>query len=78
LTPNVSNGSNASGDTGQALTPLPQINEIQAGSAPQSGATAAAGDGTKADADASQPASDQEISSSKHKKKKGLKKVVPF
>ena len=75
LTPNVP------ADAGQALPPPPQVNEIQTGAAAQSESTSAAGDGTKVDAaaDASQqPASDQEISSSKHKKKKGMKKVVPF
>jgi outer membrane protein assembly factor BamD len=74
LTPNVP------ADAGQALPPPPQVNEIQTGTASQS-ESAASGDATKADtaADASQqPASDQEISSSKHKKKKGMKKVVPF
>jgi len=74
LTPNVP------ADASQALPPPPQVNEIQTGAASQS-ESSASGDATKADAaaDASQqPASDQEISSSKHKKKKGMKKVVPF
>jgi outer membrane protein assembly factor BamD len=73
LTPNVP------ADSGQALPPPPQINEIQTG-AQGDASSATAGDGTKPDAAAAadQPASDQEISSSKHKKKKGLKKVVPF
>jgi hypothetical protein len=68
-------------DSGQALSPPPQINEIQAGGSAPGDASATASDGAKTDAAAAasqQPASDQEISSSKHKKKKGLKKVVPF
>jgi outer membrane protein assembly factor BamD len=74
LTPNVP------ADAGQALPPPPQVNELQTGAGSPS-ESAASGDAAKADAaaDASQqPASDQEISSSKHKKKKGMKKVVPF
>ena len=55
--------------TGQELPPAPpQVNEIQPG---QSSPAAA-------NTDNSAPASDQEISSSKKHKKKGLKKVVPF
>jgi outer membrane protein assembly factor BamD len=56
-------------DTGsdQALPPPPQVNEIQSGS---SSHTASADDST--------PASDAELSSSKKKRKKGLKKIVPF
>lgn len=76
LTPNVP------ANAGQALPPPPQLNEIQAGDASQGDASAAASsDASKSDAAAAsdqQPATDQEISSSKHKKKKGLKKVVPF
>jgi outer membrane protein assembly factor BamD len=75
LTPNMP------ADSGQALSPPPQINEIQAGGSAPGDASATASDGAKTDAAAAasqQPASDQEISSSKHKKKKGLKKVVPF
>ena len=70
LTPNVPVDPNA------ALPPPPQVNEIGASASDAS----AAGDGSKPDAAAAsdqQLASDQEISSSKHKKKKGLKKVVP-
>jgi outer membrane protein assembly factor BamD len=62
LTPNVPS------DSGQALPPPPQINEIQSGADAKTDASAA----SSGDA-GSQPASDQEISSSKHKKKKGLK-----
>ena len=56
-------------DSGGALPPPPQVNEIQ-GQGSSSSATAAA--------DNSGPASDQDLSSSKKKKKKGLKKIIPF
>jgi len=56
---------NAANDN--SLPPPPQVNEIQQG---QSSSTASADDST--------PATDQEISSSKKHKKKGMKKVVPF
>jgi outer membrane protein assembly factor BamD len=53
--------------TDQALPPPPQVNEIQSGS---SSHTTSADDST--------PASDADLSSSKKKHKKGLKKMVPF
>jgi outer membrane protein assembly factor BamD len=53
--------------TDQALPPPPQVNEIQSGS---SSHTTSADDST--------PASDADLSSSKKKHKKGLKKIVPF
>ena len=53
----------------QALPPPPQVNEIQQGQSSSSSATASA-DNT--------PASDAELSSSKKKRKTGLKKVIPF
>jgi outer membrane protein assembly factor BamD len=53
-----------------SLPPPPtQVNEIQQGQALTSATTKA---------DASAPASDQDISSSKKRKKKGMKKVIPF
>jgi hypothetical protein len=52
----------------QALPPPPQVNEIHSGES--SSATASA--------DSSAPASDAELSSSKKKRKKGLKKIIPF
>jgi outer membrane protein assembly factor BamD len=57
-------------DTGsdQALPPPPQVNEI-----PSSQSSS-----YKVSADDSTPATDAELSSSKKKHKKGLKKVVPF
>jgi outer membrane protein assembly factor BamD len=69
LKPNIDNGQTA---------PLPtQVNEIQ----PGANAAGAGTDGKSADG-ASATASDKEVedatSSSKHKKKKGLRKVVPF
>jgi outer membrane protein assembly factor BamD len=58
----------AEGD--QAAPPPAQVNEIQSGTADKSApADAKAGD---------EPASDADVSSSKPKKKKGLKKVIPF
>jgi outer membrane protein assembly factor BamD len=59
---------NVAADNGQALPPPPQVNEIGAGNQNAS-ADAKTGD---------EPASDSDISSSKPKKKKGLKKVIPF
>ncbi|HTW57992.1 MAG TPA: outer membrane protein assembly factor BamD [Terriglobales bacterium] len=53
--------------TDQTLPPPPQVNEIHPGSS----SNASADDG-------SQLASDQDISSSRKKKKKGLKKIIPF
>jgi len=72
LKPNAPGDSNelkptdSAGD--QALPPPPQVNEIHSGES--SSATASA--------DSSAPASDAELSSSKKKRKKGLKKIVPF
>jgi hypothetical protein len=81
LKPNVSDDNN-----GQALPPPQQVNEIQTG-APAQPATAtasptAAGAAKTADSSASS-ATDQSddsdtTASSKHKKKKGIHKVVPF
>ncbi len=56
-----------SGTGDQALPPPPQVNEIQQGQS--SSSVAASADNT--------PATDAELSSSK-KKKKGLKKILPF
>src|SRR6266478_918959 len=66
-------------DSGQTAPPPTQVNEIQSGGEGQASGPAA--DGKTAPA-ASASADDKEIndamSSSKHKKKKGLRKVVPF
>jgi hypothetical protein len=68
-------------DNSQALPPPQQVNEISTGGT-------AAGTSPPADANGAKPseasppdqqlADDSAISSSKHKKKKGLKKVIPF
>ena len=64
---------------GQTLPPPQQVNEIQNGgdassqavsADPKPGDQAAAGDQT--------PADDSTVASSKRKKKKGIKKIVPF
>jgi outer membrane protein assembly factor BamD len=82
LKPNVSNDEN-----GQALPPPQQVNEIQTGTANAPGASnttpgsttgktadgAAASSSTDSDADI-----DATVASSKHKKKKGIQKVIPF
>jgi outer membrane protein assembly factor BamD len=65
--PNELKPTDSGGD--QALPPPPQVNEIQQG---QSSSSAIA------NADSSTPASDADLSSSKKRKKKGLKKIVPF
>jgi outer membrane protein assembly factor BamD len=79
LKPNVSN------DSGQALPPPQQVNEIQSGAAtpPASGSdssTAAAGKSADPSASSAADQSDDAdtTASSKHKKKKGIHKVVPF
>jgi outer membrane protein assembly factor BamD len=84
---------NVSGDNGQALPPPQQVNEIQAGAAaspaatttPAGGATGstAASNGKSGDSSAASAAdqsddTDATVASSKHKKKKGIHKVVPF
>jgi outer membrane protein assembly factor BamD len=77
---------NVGDDPSQALPPPQQVNEIQSGTAapPANGAAspAAASDGKSGASSAS--SSDQSddtdatVASSKHKKKKGIHKVVPF
>jgi len=81
---------NVSEDSGQALPPPQQVNEIQSGAAapPASGGTAATGTapastGKSGDSSASSATdqsddTDATVASSKHKKKKGIHKVVPF
>ena len=69
LKPNVDNGA-------QTAPPPTQVNELD----PAANGQPAAND--KAAAGASAPADDKDIeaamSSSKHKKKKGLQKIIPF
>jgi outer membrane protein assembly factor BamD len=71
LKPNVDNGA-------QTAPPPTQVNELDPAASGQS----AVGASDKAGAGASAPADDKDIeaamSSSKHKKKKGLQKVIPF
>jgi hypothetical protein len=71
---------NVPDDSGQALPPPQQVNEIQAGASGQPASGQAASTGGQSASDANQPASDSDIAeaSSKHKKKKGIHKVVPF
>ena len=79
---------NVSQDSGQALPPPQQVNEIQSGTAAQSagGGTAAAGtaegkssgDPSASSSTDANDADDATVASSKHKKKKGIHKIVPF
>jgi outer membrane protein assembly factor BamD len=65
-------------DNSQTSQPPAQINEIE----PRTNGQTAGADGKTADGGASATANDKDVddamSSSKHKKKKGLRKVVPF
>ena len=79
LKPNVAADSNelkpnAQEDNSQNLPPPPQVNEIQSGNANGTG-DAKAGDTS---ATSGQKDDDTTASSSKHKKKKGLRKLIPF
>jgi outer membrane protein assembly factor BamD len=78
---------NAADDGSQALPPPQQVNEIQTGDAAQSanGGTSSSkeSDGKSSDSSASSATSasddtDATVASSKHKKKKGIHKIVPF
>jgi len=77
---------NVSEDSGQALPPPQQVNEIQGGATQSanggtSPGSAAAGKSGNASASSSTDASDDTdatVASSKHKKKKGIHKIVPF
>lgn len=71
LKPNVASDPNELKpiDSEQALPPPPQVNEIQQGQSSSS---------TVAQANDQTLASDKDISSSKKKRKKGLRKLVPF
>jgi outer membrane protein assembly factor BamD len=65
-------------DGNQALPPPQQVNEIQGGSHP-AGSAAIAGTSTgSASSTAEDTADDSTVASSKHKKKKGIHKIVPF
>ncbi len=77
---------NVTDDGSQPLPPPQQVNEIQGGAAAQPAAGASPSTGTTgkpADASSAASAADQSddadtTASSKHKKKKGIHKVVPF
>jgi outer membrane protein assembly factor BamD len=79
---------NVGQDSGQALPPPQQVNEIQSGTAAQSagGGTAAtgtaegksSGDPSASSSTDANDADDATVASSKHKKKKGIHKIVPF
>jgi outer membrane protein assembly factor BamD len=64
-------------DNAQALPPPQQVNEIQAGSSSQAGTQASGATDSTSTSDQSKE-DDSAISSSKHKKKKGLRKIVHF
>ncbi len=69
---------NADTSGAAALPPPPQVNEIQSGSASAQASASSSSSSATTAADANTPASDEDISSSKKNKKKGLKKIVPF
>jgi outer membrane protein assembly factor BamD len=76
---------NVSDDNGQALPPPQQVNEIQSGAVSPSatgGATSSAEAAKSADPSASSTADQADDSdttaSSKHKKKQGIHKIIPF
>jgi len=73
---------NVADENGQALPPPQQVNELAPGTAnPAMPDPAKPGDAKTGDAASSssqQAADDTAVSSSKHKKKKGLRKIVPF
>ncbi|MGA8153757.1 MAG: outer membrane protein assembly factor BamD [Terriglobales bacterium] len=76
---------NVAEDGGQSLPPPQQVNEIQTGSgqaaAAGSGQTAATdgkGGASATSADSPDTPDDAAASSSKHKKKKGIHKIIPF
>ncbi len=76
LTPNASANTNDQNDQNdQNLPPPVQVNEIQSGQA--SPGQSSAGQSSSSSAE-NTLASDKDISSSKKKKKKGLKKLIPF
>ncbi|MBZ5720626.1 MAG: outer membrane protein assembly factor BamD [Acidobacteriia bacterium] len=73
LKPNVADGN------GQTLPPPPQVNEIQTGAPDQGTASSTSSQPSDTAAAGSQDQADETaVSSSKRKKKKGLKKIIPF
>jgi outer membrane protein assembly factor BamD len=71
---------NVGQDSGQALPPPQQVNEIQSGNGGTgaAGASAAKSDPSASSATDANDADDATVASSKHKKKKGIHKIVPF
>ena len=71
---------NVADENGQALPPPQQVNELAPGANPATPEAAKTGDGKTADtaSSANETADDAAVSSSKRKKKKGLRKIVPF
>jgi len=71
---------NVADQNGQALPPPQQVNELAPGANPATPEAAKTGDGKTTDSasSANEPADDAAVSSSKRKKKKGLRKIVPF
>ena len=71
---------NVADESGQALPPPQQVNELAPGANQAIPDAAKTGDGKTSDtaSSANEPADDAAVSSSKRKKKKGLRKIVPF
>jgi outer membrane protein assembly factor BamD len=71
---------NVADESGQALPPPQQVNELAPGANQATPDAAKTGDGKTSDtaSSANEPADDAAVSSSKRKKKKGLRKIVPF
>ena len=71
---------NVADESGQALPPPQQVNELAPGANQAIPDAAKTGDGKTSDtaSSANDPADDAAVSSSKRKKKKGLRKIVPF
>jgi outer membrane protein assembly factor BamD len=70
---------NVPAEANSALPPPQQVNEIQTGSQPQpAGANAGASNGSASSASDQGTADDATVASSKHKKKKGIHKIIPF
>src|SRR5579863_5239453 len=70
---------NVPADGNQALPPPQQVNEIQGGGHPAAaGASPAASTSSASSTSDQDSADDASVASSKHKKKKGLHKIIPF
>jgi len=71
---------NVADESGQALPPPQQVNELAPGANQAIPDAAKTGDGKTSDtaSSANEPADNAAVSSSKRKKKKGLRKIVPF